>query len=95
MNDTAPIRLLLVDDEAALREPLAEYLSRQGFAVTYLLVWQSLNGRFPVFPTSDEPRSLSRYSTSASSRRRGASEASPARPRNQWRLGLFPLTAQH
>lgn len=34
MNDTAPIGLLLVDDEAALREPLAEYLSRQGFAVT-------------------------------------------------------------
>ncbi|MBT0667805.1 response regulator [Novosphingobium profundi] len=34
MNDTAPIRLLLVDDEAALREPLGEYLSRQGFAVT-------------------------------------------------------------
>ncbi|AIT80117.1 response regulator [Novosphingobium pentaromativorans] len=34
MNDTAPPRLLLVDDEAALREPLAEYLSRQGFAVS-------------------------------------------------------------
>ncbi|MCB2077599.1 MAG: response regulator [Novosphingobium sp.] len=34
MSDTAPIRLLLVDDEAALREPLAEYLSRQGFTVT-------------------------------------------------------------
>ncbi|TCM16992.1 two-component system OmpR family response regulator [Novosphingobium sp. PhB165] len=34
MNDTAPARLLLVDDEAALREPLAEYLSRQGFAVS-------------------------------------------------------------
>jgi two-component system OmpR family response regulator len=33
MNDTAPPRLLLVDDEAALREPLGEYLSRQGFAV--------------------------------------------------------------
>jgi two-component system OmpR family response regulator len=38
MNDTAPFppappRLLLVDDEAALREPLGEYLSRQGFAV--------------------------------------------------------------
>ncbi|MDR2856851.1 MAG: response regulator [Novosphingobium sp.] len=33
MNDTAPIRLLIVDDEAALREPLAEYLSRQGFEV--------------------------------------------------------------
>ncbi|MFC3098079.1 response regulator [Alteraurantiacibacter palmitatis] len=28
------IRLLLVDDEASLREPLAEYLTRQGFAVT-------------------------------------------------------------
>lgn len=33
MNDTAPVRLLIVDDEAALREPLAEYLSRQGFDV--------------------------------------------------------------
>jgi DNA-binding response OmpR family regulator len=32
MPDTEPVRLLLVDDEAALREPLAEYLSRQGFA---------------------------------------------------------------
>ncbi|MCB2075463.1 MAG: response regulator transcription factor [Novosphingobium sp.] len=34
MSETADTRLLLVDDEAALREPLAEYLSRQGFAVT-------------------------------------------------------------
>jgi two-component system OmpR family response regulator len=34
MNDTAPTRLLLVDDEPALREPLADYLSRQGFDVT-------------------------------------------------------------
>lgn len=34
MNDAAPIRVLLVDDEAALREPLAEYLSRQGFDVS-------------------------------------------------------------
>jgi two-component system, OmpR family, response regulator len=33
MNEAVPTRLLLVDDEAALREPLAEYLSRQGFAV--------------------------------------------------------------
>ncbi len=33
MNDTAPVSLLLVDDEASLREPLAEYLTRQGFAV--------------------------------------------------------------
>lgn len=29
-----PIRLLLVDDEPTLREPLAEYLSGQGFSVT-------------------------------------------------------------
>ncbi|MDE8650772.1 response regulator [Novosphingobium album (ex Liu et al. 2023)] len=34
MNESAPTKLLLVDDEAALREPLAEYLSRQGFDVT-------------------------------------------------------------
>ena len=34
MSETDPTRLLLVDDEAGLREPLAEYLSRQGFAVT-------------------------------------------------------------
>jgi two-component system OmpR family response regulator len=33
MSDTAPIRLLLVDDEPSLREPLAEYLSDQGFDV--------------------------------------------------------------
>ena len=32
MSDEA-VKLLLVDDEASLREPLAEYLSRQGFAV--------------------------------------------------------------
>ena len=34
MGDDASPQLLLVDDEAALREPLAEYLIRQGFAVT-------------------------------------------------------------
>ncbi|GMM92016.1 response regulator [Qipengyuania sp. MTN3-11] len=33
MSDTAPTTLLLVDDERSLREPLAEYLTRQGFAV--------------------------------------------------------------
>jgi two-component system OmpR family response regulator len=32
-QDVSP-QLLLVDDEAALREPLADYLSRQGFVVT-------------------------------------------------------------
>ncbi len=34
MNQSAATRLLLVDDEAALREPLAEYLTRQGFVVS-------------------------------------------------------------
>jgi len=33
MNETAPPRILLVDDEATLREPLAEYLSGKGFDV--------------------------------------------------------------
>lgn len=33
MIETAHTRLLLVDDEVALREPLAEYLQRQGFVV--------------------------------------------------------------
>jgi len=33
MTDATPVRLLIVDDEASLREPLAEYLVRQGFAV--------------------------------------------------------------
>lgn len=32
--DENQVKLLLVDDEASLREPLAEYLTRQGFAVT-------------------------------------------------------------
>ena len=34
MNDDQVQSLLLVDDEAALREPLAEYLARQGFSVS-------------------------------------------------------------
>lgn len=33
-NESGPVRVLLVDDEPALREPLADYLSRQGFCVT-------------------------------------------------------------
>ena len=33
MIEDTPTRLLLVDDETILREPLAEYLTRQGFAV--------------------------------------------------------------
>ena len=33
LTDTTPARLLLVDDEASLREPLTSYLERQGFAV--------------------------------------------------------------
>lgn len=33
MDQSEPTRLLLVDDEASLREPLADYLVRQGFVV--------------------------------------------------------------
>ena len=33
MTEPAPTTLLLVDDEPTLREPLAEYLTRQGFVV--------------------------------------------------------------
>jgi len=33
MSEPAQTRLLLVDDEASLREPLADYLGRQGFVV--------------------------------------------------------------
>ena len=32
-HESTPTRLLIVDDEAALREPLADYLVRQGFVV--------------------------------------------------------------
>jgi len=34
VSEDTPVRLLLVDDEPGLREPLAEYLSRQGFDVS-------------------------------------------------------------
>ena len=34
MTDPAPTTILLVDDEATLREPLAEYLTGQGFVVS-------------------------------------------------------------
>jgi two-component system, OmpR family, response regulator len=34
MTETSPVKVLLVDDEAALREPLTDYLVRQGFVVT-------------------------------------------------------------
>ena len=34
MDNTAPTQILLIDDEPTLREPLAEYLTGQGFAVT-------------------------------------------------------------
>jgi len=33
MSETGSVRLLLVDDESSLREPLADYLVRQGFVV--------------------------------------------------------------
>lgn len=34
MSDEQPLSILLIDDEPTLREPLAEYLAGQGFAVT-------------------------------------------------------------
>jgi two-component system OmpR family response regulator len=34
MTETALTEILLVDDEASLRDPLADYLARQGFVVT-------------------------------------------------------------
>jgi two-component system, OmpR family, response regulator len=34
MTESSTVKVLLVDDEAALREPLADYLTRQGFVVT-------------------------------------------------------------
>ncbi|WP_108789895.1 response regulator [Erythrobacter sp. Alg231-14] len=34
MDNSAPTQILLVDDEPTLREPLAEYLTGQGFVVT-------------------------------------------------------------
>jgi len=34
MDTSNPTQILLVDDEATLREPLAEYLTGQGFVVT-------------------------------------------------------------
>ncbi|OYW47033.1 MAG: DNA-binding response regulator [Sphingomonadales bacterium 32-68-7] len=33
MSEAGPVRILLVDDEASLRQPLADYLVRQGFVV--------------------------------------------------------------
>ncbi|WEK45292.1 MAG: response regulator [Candidatus Andeanibacterium colombiense] len=33
-DPAAPVRILLVDDEPSLREPLGDYLTRQGFSVT-------------------------------------------------------------
>ncbi len=34
MDNTAPTQILLIDDEPTLREPLADYLTGQGFAVS-------------------------------------------------------------
>jgi two-component system OmpR family response regulator len=34
MNETSRTEILLIDDETALREPLADYLAKQGFVVT-------------------------------------------------------------
>jgi two-component system OmpR family response regulator len=41
----AATEILLVDDEAALREPLADYLARQGFVVTQAASAAEARGR--------------------------------------------------
>ena len=46
-GETGATRVLLVDDEATLREPLADYLSRQGFEVV-----QAADGECPSDPLS-------------------------------------------
>ena len=49
MSDS-PTKLLLVDDEAALREPLAEYLSRQGFVVNQAASAAEARGQLQTDP---------------------------------------------
>ncbi len=45
MTPSLPTEILLVDDEAGLREPLAEYLVRQGFGVTQAASAAEARGR--------------------------------------------------
>ena len=45
MTASLPTEILLVDDEAGLREPLAEYLARQGFVVTQAASAAEARGR--------------------------------------------------
>ena len=46
--ESAPTRLLIVDDEAALREPLADYLVRQGFVVAQAATAAEARSRLAV-----------------------------------------------
>ena len=52
-TESVPTRLLIVDDEAALREPLADYLVRQGFAVTQAATAAEARSRLAVADTPD------------------------------------------
>ena len=44
-TESAPTRLLVVDDEAALREPLSDQIVRQGFTQGGLIVDDEQPGR--------------------------------------------------
>ena len=48
MTEPAPTTLLLVDDEPTLREPLAEYLTRQGFVVQEAEISLEAIGRLDI-----------------------------------------------
>ena len=50
MTNPSLTEILLVDDEAALREPLADYLARQGFAVTQAASAAEARGRIAASP---------------------------------------------
>ena len=52
-TEPAPTRLLIVDDEAALREPLADYLVRQGFVVTQAATAAEARSRLSAAETPD------------------------------------------
>ena len=52
-TESALTRLLIVDDEAALREPLADYLVRQGFVVTQAATAAEARSRMVAAETPD------------------------------------------
>jgi two-component system OmpR family response regulator len=50
MNTSSATEILLIDDEAGLRESLADYLGRQGFAVTQAASAAEARGRIAASP---------------------------------------------